>query len=96
MLIAAADKCYKKRISSAEHGDFNTITVQQGLSGGSQEERKHHLLRLQKTIQVGTRVWVGSTFQRLLISHLALNTASMAWVAVIMFLYTGYHQWLSM
>jgi hypothetical protein len=53
VLIATADKCYEKRISSAEHGDFNTITVQQGLSGGSQEERKNHLLRLRKTILVG-------------------------------------------
>jgi hypothetical protein len=53
VLIATADKCYVKRISSAEHGDFNTITVQQGLAGSSQEEQKHHLLRLRKTIQVG-------------------------------------------
>jgi hypothetical protein len=52
VLIATPDKCYEKNISSAEQGDFATITEQEGLPGGSQQERKHHLLRLQKITQV--------------------------------------------
>lgn len=52
MLIATPGQCYEKRITSAEQGDFITITVQQGLSSGRQQESKHHLLRLKKTIHV--------------------------------------------
>jgi hypothetical protein len=52
VLVATSDHCSEKRVTSAEQGDLITITVQQGLSSGGQQESKHHLLRLKKSIQV--------------------------------------------
>lgn len=55
VLIATRGNCHEKRISYAEQDGIITLTELQGLSGFTQQESKHHLLRLLTTIKVRAR-----------------------------------------